>query len=310
MLRFLSMDRSSIPDEGGALRLGLLAVVLWSTVATAFKLGLALATPLQLLAFASLLSTLIFLIAGQVPRPAGSERPERLADGTLLKAAVLGLINPLLYYPLLLYGYDRLPAQIAQPLNYTWSLWLALLAAPLLGQRLKPATVIGLGLALVGVALLARQDPLLGTIDVFGMVLLLASAFLWALYWLLLDRLQRTVELPPAQALGASFALATPLLFAGMLWQDGWPTWSGSFLLAAVWIGAIEMGITFLLWQAALARAREAARVGALIFLSPLLALGPIHWVLGEPLRPHAVLGLALVLGGVICAQRPVASRQ
>jgi drug/metabolite transporter (DMT)-like permease len=37
-----------------------------------------------------------------------------------LLSAGLGFMNPFLYYVLLFRAYDLLPAQQAQPLNYTW----------------------------------------------------------------------------------------------------------------------------------------------------------------------------------------------
>ena len=55
---------------------------------------------------------------------------------------LLGLINPTAYYLILFAAYDRLPAHIAQPINYT-CITLALLAVPLLGQRLGKRTLAG-----------------------------------------------------------------------------------------------------------------------------------------------------------------------
>ncbi|MEM1433413.1 MAG: DMT family transporter [Pseudomonadota bacterium] len=288
-----------MPRERRALVYALTAVVLWSTVATAFKLGLRFATPLQLIAGASLISWLIFAAAD---RRAASAAPMRRQ--AVLAAMGLGLLNPLLYYLLLLAGYDRLPAQLAQPLNYTWALWLALLALPLQRQPLRRPVIFGILCAIAGVALLARRDATLGPVDPLGVALLLASAVLWALYWLLQTALPVLAELTPLRRLHIGFATATPLLLLGAGAVDGWPAWSPALLGLILWIGAIEMGFTFLLWQRALALTDNSARIGQLIFLSPLLALLPITLVLGEPLRPQAIGGLALILLGLLVAQR------
>lgn len=227
---------------------------------------------------------------------------------TWFLGAGLGLINPLLYYPILLAGYDRLPAQVAQPLNYTWALWMALLSIPLLGQRLKPDLLLGTGLALLGVVLLSRGDTRTEPIDPMGVALILASALLWAGYWLLLTRLTPKAGAgAPAETgsiLAVGFYWGTPLLVLWTLWQDGLPAFDLRVLGAMVWIGCIEMGVTFLLWQRALRLAREPARIGQLIFISPLLALAPIHFLLDEPIRPAAVAALVLILTGTALAQR------
>jgi drug/metabolite transporter (DMT)-like permease len=288
-----------LPRERKALVCALTAVVLWSTVATAFKLGLRLATPLQLIAGASLVSWVIFAAADR--RTTGIATGDRR---TVLAAALLGLLNPLLYYPLLLTGYDRLPAQVAQPLNYTWALWLALLAIPLRRQPLRWSVGFGILCAIAGVALLAQRDATLGPIDPLGIALLLASALLWALYWLLQTALPALARLTSLRRLNIGFAAATPLLLLSATVIDGWPAWSPALAGLMLWIGAVEMGFTFLLWQRALELTSDSARIGQLIFISPLLALLPITLVLGEPLRAQAIGGLALILLGLVVAQR------
>ena len=87
----------------------------WSTVATAFKLALRHLDPLSLLLVANVVS----ILALAVVMPArGSCASLRAATGSQrLHAATLGLLNPFLYYVILFQAYDRLPAQVAQPLR-------------------------------------------------------------------------------------------------------------------------------------------------------------------------------------------------
>ena len=68
------------------------------------------------------------------------------------------LLNPVLYYLVLFEAYDRLPAQIAQPLNYTWAITLALLAVPLLGQRLSGRDMLAVLLGYGGVVITRFED--------------------------------------------------------------------------------------------------------------------------------------------------------
>lgn len=298
--------------EAEALAAGLTAVVLWSTVATAFKLGLRVATPLQLVALASVVSWVIFSAAHRWSRSSTvSEHPpvQRPIQprGVWRYAAVLGLLNPLLYYPLLLAGYDRLPAQIAQPLNYTWAVWLALLTGPLLGQRPSRALLGGVLCSFAGVLVLLTGDRPDRPIDPLGVVLILLSALLWALYWLLQTRWQSLqVGTSPAARLEIGFGAALVPMLLLMTLVDGWPAWSPALAGAVLWIAAIEMGFTFLLWQRALALTRQPARIGQLIFLSPVLAFAPIALVLGEPIAWQSVLGLGLILAGLFLSQQVV----
>ncbi|NJK98814.1 MAG: EamA family transporter, partial [Bacteroidales bacterium] len=50
---------------------------------------------------------------------------------------MLGFLNPLLYYLVLFKAYSLLPAQIAQPLNYTWPLILVILSIIFLSKNIR-----------------------------------------------------------------------------------------------------------------------------------------------------------------------------
>jgi drug/metabolite transporter (DMT)-like permease len=64
------------------------------------------------------------------------------------------------------------------------------------------------------------------------------------------------------------------------------------------------MGITFLLWSAALKQAENVSRVANLIFLAPVLSLVLIQWVLGEAIHPATLIGFACIVPAVIFQQR------
>ena len=121
-----------------AILLGLLTVLLWSTVASAFKLSLRYITPVQLLFYASPMSILVLSVI-LLFREGRINHLWQYSRHQYLQSLGLGLMNPCLYYLVLFGAYDRLPAQEAQPLNYTWALTLTYLSVPLLGHRLKAA---------------------------------------------------------------------------------------------------------------------------------------------------------------------------
>ena len=102
---------------------GIGAVLLWSTVATGFKLGLRELAPLELLWLGAVTSFVFFAAASLVTGRWPAIRA--LSGRDWLRLGALGLLNPFLYYLILFEAYARLPAQIAQPLNYTWAITLA-----------------------------------------------------------------------------------------------------------------------------------------------------------------------------------------
>ncbi len=286
-------------DERLALGYGLGAVLLWSTVATGFKLGLEQLAVEQLLWLGSLISWSVFLVY------ALTTRALRLAVGDRWLVLTLGLINPLAYYLILFGAYDRLPAHIAQPLNYTWAITLAILAVPILGQKLSGRALAGILVSYTGVLLLlltAEHGD--GGWNTLGVVLALASTILWAAYWLLNTRCQS----PPAAIMLWSFSVGTPLIGVVCLLGPGMPAFTPTNLFYGAWVGLIEMGVTFVLWQQALRRTANAARIGQLIFLSPFLSLVMIYLVLGEQIGWGAVAGLGVIVLGLNLARPPAAA--
>ena len=94
------------------------------------------------------------------------------------------------------------------------------------------------------------------------------------------------------------------MLLAVCLVGPGLPEITADALLYGAWVGLVEMGVTFLLWQQALRLTRQTARIGQLIFLSPFLSLLLIYFVLGETFGFGVVAGLAIIVAGIVLNNR------
>ena len=274
---------------------GLLAVLLWSTVATAFKLALESLAIAQLLLLATGFSWLVFALTFVITRPPA------LTGRDHAYCLLLGLLNPCLYYLVLFAAYDRLPAHIAQPLNYTWAITLALLAIPILKQRLTGRALGGILVSYTGVVILLNPGSNeAASLNWFGVALALGSTLIWATYWLL--NTKRTSD--PIATMFFSFTYALPIVATICHLGPGIRTPTLPELGYGMWAGLVEMGITFLLWQRALKLTDSAARISQLIFLSPFLSLVIIHYVLGETIGWTAIVGLAVIVIGLLIKDR------
>lgn len=275
--------------------LGLTAVLAWSTVATAFKLALRHVDHFQLLMLANVFSLValgaVLTARGGWPLVrAATARQRRVVFG-------LGLINPFLYYLILFKAYDLLPAQVAQPINFTWALMMAWLAVPLLKQRMGWRLGLAGLICYAGVVVLATGGDLASftVADPLGVGLALLSTVLWALYWIWNTK----SDLDPVAGLFLGFAFALPFTVGACLVFSSWP-FSPAGWLGGAYVGAFEMGFTFAVWLAAMKLTRSTARIANLIFLAPFLSLVFIHFVLGEHVVPSTLVGLVLIVGGLL----------
>jgi len=113
----------------------LTAVLLWSTVATAFTMSLRVMDKIELLLWSFIIS---FFVLGLMILLTGKRQSvKQYLSKHWKRTLVLGTINPFIYYLILFYAYELLPAQEAQAINYTWALMLTYLSVPLLGHKLS-----------------------------------------------------------------------------------------------------------------------------------------------------------------------------
>lgn len=271
----------------------------WSTVATAFKLSLHHLSPPQLILLAAL-SSWVFLL-GMLLVQGRLGRLFAMTGRQYWASLVFGIMNPTLYYLLLFYAYDMLPAQEAQAINYSWAIVMSLLAVPLLGQALARSDVFAAVVCYLGVLVIATRGNVIGLefANIWGVSLALISTLVWSLYWIF----NRRDDREEIVGLCLNFSFALPLIFI-YCWQTGelaslqnGIAWQGA--VGAAYVGLVEMGLGFVFWLYAMKRAENTAKIANLIFISPFLSLILIAFFLGEAILSSTVVGLALIILGL-----------
>ncbi len=278
-----------------------LAVVLWGTIPTAFKIALSELNIVTMLGITTLISTAVLFA---IMILTGKLRLLRQTTGReLLWSALLGLVNPVAYYLILLTAYSRLPGQVAQPINMIWPIILVFFSIPLLGQRIPARSFLALAISLAGVYIISSQGTPLspGRSDTLGVILALISSVLWALYFVLNVRYRRdeSVKLFTGFLFGSAYMIILmasvgsfnqPLSFRGVA--------------ASVYCGFFEMGITFWLWLKALQLSETTDKVSNLVYFAPFISLILLHFIIDEPVYYTTPAGLLLIIGSVIYQNR------
>lgn len=216
-----------------------------------------------------------------------------------MHSALLGLINPFIYYLILLKAYQLLPAQVAQPLNMIWPIILVFLSIPLLGQKIKSKSFIALFISFTGVFIISSQGSLFGHghSDIRGVLLATGSAIFWAFYFILNVKDQRDESVK----LFLNFLFGSVYLIIAMAVTGNWLTggYAVRGVVAAVYTGIFEMGITFFFWLKALKLAASTDKVSNLVYLAPFLSLIFIHFILHEPVYYTTPVGLLFIITGI-----------
>jgi len=276
------------------------AVLFWSTMASAFKVSLRYLDFLGLLFYSSITSVLILFLILLI------QNKLRLFKGysgkDYLRSVMLGFLNPFLYYVVLFKAYSLLPAQEAQPLNYTWSIVLVLLSIPILKQRIGFKSVLAILISYFGVLVISTRGDLLGLTlsDPTGVTLALGSSVIWALFWIynVKDKRDDVAKL----FLNSLFGFAS--ISIALLIVSKRPMLDIRGLAGATYVGFFEMGITFVLWLRALRLSRTTAQVSNLIYLSPFVSLVLIHLIVGETIMLSTITGLVFIVAGIVLQRR------
>lgn len=278
---------------GGTFIGGRIAAMEMSPVTAAlWRYGLAIAL---LLGFA-------YLLEGGLARPT-----PRQWVGVVLLAAT----GVLLFNLCFLYGLARVPASRAS-LIMALNPAVTLLGAVLfLHERLTRFKVVGIALALAGVAVvLGHGNPLhllRGGIGA-GELLLFGCPLSWAANTLIARRMLSTMS--PIASTTWSALIGTAMLgvvaaFAGELVPGdvSWRAWA-----AIVFLAIFGTAIALVLFYDGVRRI-GAARTSVFINLVPVFAVALGVLLLGEPLERSMLAGGALVIGGIFLLNRPEPSR-
>ena len=290
-----------VPSGSGAgTAAGLVAVGIWGMAPVATRALVLQLAPLPLLVIRMGVAAVVLLPwCGPVLRRSGRPYIPRL-----IVAGLLGMVG---YNLPVTIGLQWVPASTAGLVLASEPVWLLLLAAAFLGERVSRRCWIGAAVALAGVAILAGPGVLSShgsSRELAGVSLIALGTLLFAAYTLVLRPLSRACG--PVAATAAStvagsvpYAAFAGTVTSGHLGQLHVGAWGELAFLA---LGSNVVGM--LAWNLAVARL-PGQRAGLLLYLEPLVSVAGAVVLLGERLSADLAIGGTLVLGGIATTWTP-----
>lgn len=271
--------------------LALGAIALWASLA-ALGVSLSHVPPFLLTGLALLVGSVIAL-----PLSRFDFRQWRVPLSTLA-IGVYGLFG---FHFLLFIALRHAPPVQANLVNYLWPLGIVVMAPlflPGVSLALRHVLAALLGFAGAALAILGGAGGA-QAVWAWGYLPALGSAFIWASYSLLTQRVRSF----PTAAIG-SFALVSGLLsLLCHAWLEPATALSARDWGLIVLMGLGPLGGAFFLWDAALKRG-DARQIGVLSFLTPLLSTLALLWVRGEPPSLSVALAAVMIIGAAVLATR------
>lgn len=202
---------------------------------------------------------------------------------------------------------QRLPVGVAVVIQYTAPV-LLLIWARLRGRKVGSRLWVAAALALVGCFFAAgAYDAALFQLNTVGVLLSVLSAFIFALYFSLAERILKRYDTPTLLIYGFGFALLAWAVYRP-LWTLPWATTPSEIYALLLGVIVVATVIPFGLTLAAV-KLIPAARVGLTATIEPVVAALVAWLVLAEQLAPAQIAGGAIVVVAILVAQslRPTA---
>ena len=228
----------------------------------------------------------------------------RVPAGMWPRIVISALLNITSWVLMMGYALTILPASEAAIIAYTMPVWTALLAWPVLGERLTAMRIVALVMAFAGIAALMGGSSMEASlIKLPGLILALVTAITYALGTIFLKRFP--IAMPPVASASWQLGIGClPVAILGLaierpeiaaLTAVGW--------LAMAYNTIVQQCIGFACWLAALQRLPASVAAIGTMFV-PIIGVLASAYALGEPLGPAQIAALVFTVGSVVLAVR------
>jgi drug/metabolite transporter (DMT)-like permease len=240
----------------------------------------------------ALLAAVVAALRVPIPR-------ERTTYGHLI---VLGFFSVALPFFLITWAEQYVDSALAATLTAPVPLFVIPIAALMLhDERITLSKIVGVGVGLVGVAILVGFDPAqVGRTDLTPQLALVGAAFSYALGGVYARRFVHGLR-PMIPSLFQVFFAMLMSGVAALAFEQPFATTMAlppAGIFAVIWLGLFGSGMAYLLFYRLLGRWGP-TRISLVAYLLPVWGIALGFVVLNEPITAGLAAGTALILGGI-----------
>ena len=271
------------------------AFLCWGSLYVVSKVALRTIPPVTLLLLRYLVAvpTLFGLL-----RLRGALRPLRREDAPTVLA--IGMTGYFFSFCLQMLGISRLAGSVSSLLGAMNPIFIPILAAIFLGERLTLRKVLCVAVSMTGVVVIVGVG---GTADPLGVLLMLASVFLWSSASIIIRRLGGRYDPMQIAMMAIACAILPTGIWSALELQSSAAAFPLASVLAVLFMGTIGTAAPHSLWNYCLSR-MDASFCSMFYPLQPLVAsiLGVL--ILHEEITPNFLIGGAVICYGIVAAVR------
>ncbi len=267
-----------------------LLALIWGYAWVVMKVALDYVQPFTFSAMRTFFGAIALFIV--LPLMGRSLRPK-----AVWPTAILGVLQTTGFVGMLTWALVDGGAGKTSILTYTMPFWLLLMAWVVLGERLKGFQWVAVGLALCGLILILAPWRLEGKASDF---IAIGGAVFWAasaVYAKIL-RKRHEVDLLSLTAWQMLLGSIPLIIIAAATWSRP-PEWTGTFIIALVYVAILGNAVAWILWLYIL-NSFSAGTAGLATLLTPVIGISSAWIQLGEQPGIMEGLGMIAIVGALM----------
>lgn len=281
--------------------LACLAVVfIWSGSFIFIRIGLRDFPPATLALFRFAFAFPCLLLAHLLTK--NKARAQLTLKKNFVEFTVLALTGVTLLYILQFYSLRLISASVGATVINTTVIFMALLSAAFLNERLTLKRILGILIAFIGVSMLLLEGE--GGVNalssqLLGGSLMIGAAVCWAVYSVLTKKILSSYS--NVTTMAVTFGLGTLYLIPFVLIEDPFKVAaraSAMGWLSVLYLATLSSALAYFLWNEAIAKL-EVTKVGAFLYAIPIPTMILGYFFLSEEITLALVAGVLLVIFGI-----------